>query len=168
MSLSRLISSRAGAAILCAGLISSSSFAQNAQTAQPAASTPPSAPQPQTYKFIDYSKPRSPFPNIIAPYESQNVPSPNLANTARIDQLLHDGKIMLSMDDAVALALENNLDIAIARYNLNIADTDLLRAHAGSSILGGNFGVVQNTPGGGVGGLGTAVGSGAGGTSARS
>jgi len=69
------------------------------------------------------------------------------------------------MNDAVALALENNLDIAIARYNLNIADTDIWRAKAGSSILGVNSGVVQNTPGGGVGGLGTQVGSGQGGTS---
>jgi len=168
MSLSRLISSRVGAAILCAALISLSSFAQNAQPSQPAASTPPSAPQPQTYKFIDYSKPRSAFPNIIAPYEAQNVPSPNLANTARIDQLLHDGKVMLSMDDAVALALENNLDIAIARYNLNIADTDILRAKSGGSILGVNSGIVQNTPGGTVGGLGGTVGSGAGGTAPAS
>ena len=67
---------------------------------------------------------------------------------------MHDGKLMLSMDDAVALALENNLDIAIARYNLNIADTDVLRAKAGAAILGVIAGIVQNTPGGGVGGLG--------------
>ena len=73
---------------------------------------------------------------------------------------------MISMDDAVALALENNLDIGIARYNLNIADTDILRAKAGAPILGVNAGVVQNTPGGGVGGLGSQVGSGTGGTSA--
>ena len=79
---------------------------------------------------------------------------------------MRDGKIYLSVDDAVALALENNLDIGIARYNLNIADTDILRAKAGASILGVNAGVVQNTPGGGVGGLGGQVGSGTGGTSA--
>jgi outer membrane protein len=78
---------------------------------------------------------------------------------------MRDGKLYISMNDAVALALENNLDIAIARYNLNIADTDIWRAKAGSSILGVNSGVVQNTPGGGVGGLGTQVGSGQGGTS---
>jgi outer membrane protein TolC len=77
---------------------------------------------------------------------------------------LHDGKIYLSADDAVALALENNLDIDIARYNLSIADTDLLRAKSGASILGVNAGIVQNTPGGGVGGLGGTVGSGTGGT----
>src|SRR5260370_3922853 len=69
------------------------------------------------------------------------------------------------MNDAVALEIENMLDIAIARCNLNIADTDIWRAKAGSSILGVNSGVVQNTPGGGVGGLGTQVGSGQGGTS---
>jgi outer membrane protein TolC len=77
---------------------------------------------------------------------------------------MHDGKIYLSIDDAVALTLENNMDIEIARYNLNIADADLLRAKSGANILGVNTGVVQNTPGGGVGGLGGTVGSGTGGT----
>jgi outer membrane protein TolC len=77
---------------------------------------------------------------------------------------MRDGKIYLSIDDAVALTLENNLDIDIARYNLNIADTDFLRAKSGANILGVNAGIVQNTPGGGVGGLGGTVGSGTGGT----
>jgi outer membrane protein TolC len=77
---------------------------------------------------------------------------------------MHDGKLYLSLNDAIALALENNLDIAIARYNLNIADTDVLRAKAGASTLGVNTGIVQNTPGGGVGGLGAQIGSGTGGT----
>src|SRR5260370_28261428 len=119
----------------------------------------------QPYDVKEYSKPRSPFPNLLAPYTARRVAPPNLANTPRIDQLLHDGKLYISMNDAVALALENNLDIAIARYNLNIADTDVWRSKAGASILGVNSGVVQNTPGGGVGGLGTQVGSGQGGTS---
>src|SRR5213076_1918821 len=89
---------------------------------------------------------------------------PNLSNTTRVEPLMQNGKLMLSMNDAIALALENNLDIAIARYNLNIADTDVLRARAGSLILGVNTGIVQNTPGGGIGGLGSQVGSGTGGT----
>ena len=67
---------------------------------------------------------------------------------------MHEGKLYLSLDDAVALALENNLDIAIQRYNLNIADTDVLRAKSGANIFGVNAGVVLNTPGGGVGGIG--------------
>jgi outer membrane protein len=129
----------------------------------PAQQAVPSKSQPFDVK--EYSKPRSPFPNLLAPYTARHVAPPNVANTPRIDQLLHDGKLYISMNDAVALALENNLDIAIARYNLNIADTDVWRSKAGASILGVNSGVVQNTPGGGVGGLGTQVGSGQGGTS---
>jgi outer membrane protein TolC len=123
----------------------------------------PSSSQP--FDVQEYAHPQSHFPNPIGPYTPRHVSPPNLANTPRIDQLLHDGKLYISMNDAVTLALENNLDIAIARYNLNIADTDVWRAKAGSNILGVNSGVVQNTPGGGVGGLGTLVGSGQGGTS---
>lgn len=120
----------------------------------------------QPFDVQEYAQPKSHFPNLIAPYAPRHVAPPNLANTPRIDQLMHDGKLYISMNDAVALALENNLDIAIARYNLNIADTDIWRAKAGyNTILGVNNGVVQNTPGGGVGGLGTQVGSGQGGTS---
>ena len=73
---------------------------------------------------------------------------------ARIDAVMHDGKLYLSLNDAIALALENNLDIAIARYTLNIADTDVLRARAGATILGTPLGTVLNTPGGGIGGIG--------------
>jgi len=152
--------------IASAGVLSLSGWAQNAQTLpqapQPATA---SAAQYQQYAPVDYSKPRSQFPNVIAPYKPGYVPPPNLNNTDRIQQLMHDGKIMLSMNDAVALALENNLDLVLARYNLNIADTDILRADAGANILGVNTGIVQNTPGGGVGGLSGTVGSGAGGTS---
>src|ERR1700683_4411808 len=113
---------------------------------------------------LNYTHAASHFPNPIGPYTSRHLAPPNLANTGRIDQLMHDGKLYLSLDDAIALALENNLDIAIARYNLNIADTDLLRARAGAQILGVPLGIVQNTPGGGVGGVGAQVGSGTGGT----
>jgi len=129
----------------------------------PAQKAVPSSSQP--FDVQEYAHPQSHFPNPLAPYTARHVAPPNLANTPRIDQFLHDGKLYISINDAVALALENNLDIAIARYNLNIADTDVWRAKAGSSILGVNSGVVQNTPGGGVGGLGAQVGSGQGGTS---
>ena len=113
---------------------------------------------------LNYAQPVSHFPNPIGPYTPRHLAPPNLSNTSRIDQLMHDGKLYLSLNDAIALALENNLDIAIARYNLNIADTDILRAKAGAVTLGVNSGIVQNTPGGGVGGLGGQVGSGTGGT----
>jgi len=172
MSLPRLNSvTRLVAPLLLAGALSFSGWAQDATQPAPPTSTvsAPSAvqaPPPQQFRTLDYAKPRSHFPNPIGPYTPRHLSPPNLSNTPRIDQLMRDGKLMISMDDAVALALENNLDIGIARYNLNIADTDVLRAKAGASILGVNAGVVQNTPGGGVGGLGSQVGSGTGGTSA--
>ena len=130
----------------------------------PAAPTPQNTPEARPLPVLNYAKPVSHFPNPIGPYTPRHLSAPNLANTARIDSLMHDGKLYLSLNDAIALALENNLDIAIARYNLNIADTDILRARAGATTLGVNTGVVQNTPGGGVGGLGGQVGSGTGGT----
>ena len=147
-----------------AGWAQDASSAPSAPSAVPAQKAVSSSSQP--FDIKEYAKPRGSFPNPIAPYMARHVAPPNLANTPRIDQLMHDGKLYISMNDAVALALENNLDIAIARYNLNIADTDVWRAKSGSNtLLGVNNGVVQNTPGGGNGGLGTQVGSGQGGTS---
>ncbi len=148
-------------AVILAGTLTAPGWAQTA--AQPAA---PEGPKPQQFVVSDYTKPHSHFPNPIAPYRSQTLPAPDLSNTSRIDTLMRDGKLYLSINDAVALALENNLDIAIQRYNLAIADTDILRTKAGASTLGVNSGVVLNTPGGGTGGLSGSVGSGNGGTNA--
>ena len=116
--------------------------------------------------LVDYSKPASHFPYLVGPYIAHQVPPPSFGNTPRIESLLKDGKLRLSLSDAVTLALENNLDLAIARFNLSIADTDIMRAKSGESVRGVATGLVQGTPGGGVGGFGSgAPGAGAGGTS---
>jgi outer membrane protein TolC len=116
--------------------------------------------------LVDYSKPASHFPSFVGPYFAHQVPQPSFGNTPRIESLLKDGKLRLSLSDAVTLALENNLDLAIARFNLSIADTDIMRAKSGESVRGVATGLVQGTPGGGVGGFGSgAPGAGAGGTS---
>ena len=113
----------------------------------------------------DYSKGQPPLPNPIAPYQGRSIAPPRFANSPRIDQLIKDGKLTLSLDDAITLALENNLDLAIARYNLDIADTDILRTKAGAAARGVATGLVQGTPGGGGGGFGSgASGASAGGT----
>jgi len=161
--------------LFAASLMAQDSPPQN----QTSASSPPSAlPQApasssttpaSTHQFevTDYTKPRRAFPNVIAPYTARHVAAPDLSNTPRIDQLMREGKLYLSMNDAVALALENNLDIGISRYNFGIADTEILRAKGGANnFFGVPFGIVQNTPGGGVGGLSGTVGSGPGGTAA--
>src|ERR1019366_1128402 len=148
------------AATVLFGTLTLAGWAQDA----PAPPVPQNTPETGPLPVLNYSQPVSHFPNPIGPYTARHLAAPNLANTARIDGLMRDGKLYLSLNDAIALALENNLDIAIARYNLKIADTDVLRARAGAATLGVNTGIVQNTPGGGVGGLGGQVGSGTGGT----
>jgi outer membrane protein TolC len=101
----------------------------------------------------------------LSAYSADQVPRPDLTNSPLLGQLIRDGKLYLSLKDAIRLALENNLDLAIARYNLPIANMDILRTRAGGIFRGVNAGVVQGTPGGGVGGFGTgAPGAGAGGT----
>lgn len=97
----------------------------------------PQAPQPKLTEPLylrdtehDYTEAKSHLWNPIAPYTATNVPLARLGNTPYLDSLLRDGKIYLSLSDAVTLALENNYDIAIARINLDIADTDILLAKA--------------------------------------
>ncbi|MFZ1135249.1 MAG: TolC family protein, partial [Candidatus Korobacteraceae bacterium] len=139
----------------------------NAQAQQPNAPPAPSVATSNAQAAIQ-TPPQFVMPHSWEPfdaYRSRTVPEPNLINSPRLDQLIHDGKLYISLKDAIALAIENNLDVAIARYNLPIADTDILRTKAGASFRGVNTGVVQGTPGGGIGGFGTgAPGAGAGGT----
>src|SRR5271165_5647779 len=145
--------------MLCALLVSG-----EAQTTSP---TPSGTTSSQVETHIQ-TPPQLAMPHTWEPfgaYRSSTVPEPRLTNSPRLDQLIRDGKLYISLTDAISLAIENNLDVAIARYNLPIADTDILRTKAGGSFRGVNTGVVQGTPGGGVGGFGTgAPGAGAGGT----
>jgi outer membrane protein TolC len=101
--------------------------------------------------------------NPLDAYRGKTAAAPSMENSARLGSLVRDGKIYLSLRDAIDLALENNLDLVIARYNLPIAQMDVLRTAAGGSVRGVNTGVVSGTPGGGGGGAG--AGTGAGGTS---
>jgi outer membrane protein len=175
MQFERLTSvARQGVSLVLTAILTSSVWAQApAQTSAQSTSQPaaPSSVRYQPFNISAYSKPKSHFPNPIAPYTAREVSAPNLNNTPRIEQLLQNGKLMLSLQDAISLALENNLDIAIARYNLPIADTDIMLANAGQSTRGVNTGIVQGTPGGtgginSVGGTATtgSQGGGAGGT----
>jgi outer membrane protein TolC len=138
--------------MLCAGLSAQNQSASSAQT---------SAAQPAVSANFEMPKSHNPL-NAYAP---DSVPEPVMSNSPHLEQLVRDGKLYVSLKDAIDLALEDNLDLAIARYNLPIANTDILRTQAGGFFRGVNTGVVQGTPGGGVGGFGTgAPGAGAGGT----
>src|ERR1700726_4280257 len=79
----------------------------------------------------DYSKGKPFFPNIIAPYTTAQIPQPMLTNSPRLDQLIQNGKLMLSLEDAISLALENNLNISVQKFLPWIAESQILKAKAG-------------------------------------
>ncbi len=88
----------------------------------------------------------SPF-RLIAPYRAVHVPEVPGANGTRIASLIRDGKLYLSLQDAIALAVENNLDVEVSRYDLLLADSDLLRASGGGNLRGIDQNVAQTAPG---------------------
>ncbi len=76
------------------------------------------------------------FPNILAPYGARFVPEPKMSNSELLHSLIQNGKLQLSLNNALALALQNNLNIEVARYSLAYAQTDLLRTRAGGTFRG--------------------------------
>ncbi len=97
----------------------------------------------------DFSVPRGYWRNPFGPYIPATVESPITVNSTRLEDLAKGGKIYLSLSNAIVLALENNYDIAIQRYNLDIADTDILRAKSGAAtLLGAPSGLLEKTLGG--------------------
>jgi outer membrane protein len=117
--------------------------------AQSAAQNPPSNPAPTASvatqgssiapvsslglaKYNFTNGPRA-FPNLLKPYQQIHIDEPVITNSPRLQQLIHDGKLELSLEDAVELALENSLDIGVQRYYPWIADASILKAKAGGS-----------------------------------
>jgi outer membrane protein len=99
---------------------------------------PPASPIPVSLGLSKHSFVHGPraFPTLIAPYKPIQIDETVLVNSPRVDQLIHDGKLQITLQDAVELALENSLDIAVARYNPWIADTDILRTKSGGQGRG--------------------------------
>ncbi|AFL87199.1 outer membrane protein [Terriglobus roseus DSM 18391] len=123
---------------------------------------------------VDYGKSRELLPNPFGPFSPRQYARARNDGGLNLTNLQRDGKIYLSLSDAITLALENNYDIAIARINLDIADTDILRSRTGASLRGVSTGLVTNTLGGttttitgGGGPGGTSSASGGGGTGAN-
>jgi len=148
------------AVLLTLGAGMPSGFSQQAASAaastDKAASDLPASPAPVLTEPLDlrtsardFSKPAARIlGNPIGTFKATSIPKASFANSVRLTDLVKDGKIYLSLSDAIALALENNYDIAIARYDLDIADTDILRTRTGASPLGAPSGLIQNTLGG--------------------
>ena len=125
------------AAILAVTLVGGSiapAFGQEApQTPQaaPAKTATPIVPVALGSAKHNYTRGPKFFPNLLAPYSPISIEAPGLTNSPRIDQLIHDGKLELSMQEALELALENSMDIVVQRYNPWFADTSILKATAG-------------------------------------
>jgi outer membrane protein len=130
------------AALLAAGPLFAQTPAQSPQ-ANPAP-TPTTAPDGSSIAPVaslglathNYTHGPSAFPNILKPYEPIHVDAPMLVNSPRLDQLVHDGKLELTLQDAVELALENSMDIAVQRYYPWMADAGILNAASGLSGFG--------------------------------
>src|SRR6516165_2919104 len=143
------------ASVLAVGT-TSPAFAQNAgqNPSTPAQTTiGTGATPPISLGMSKYSYTRAPkaFPNLIAPYKGMQIPPPALTNSPKIEQLIHDGKLEISLQDAIELALQNSLDIVVARYNVWFADTDVLNT-AGGGVGRGTAGAsfpfsTANVPG---------------------
>jgi len=108
---------------------------QNPSAAPPKTSSAATPISLGTAKYHFTHAPR-PFPNLFAPYQPIKVEPTSIANSPRIEQLIHDGKLELTLQDAVELALENSVDIAVQRYYPWIADVGALKASSGSSGYG--------------------------------
>lgn len=138
----------------------------NAQTASPvpeapasgtngATAAPPSLAQQAQQLQQQAIAPQQPFHvslphshNPLAPYKASTAPELDLNNSPRLQSLIRDGKLYISLNDAIALAIENNLDIAYFRYNFPIAQTDIQRTKSGGLANGVNNAIIQYTQGG--------------------
>jgi len=126
---------------------------QTAQPQQPEQqpAQPAMAPVSLGVAKYDFSKGPRAFPNILNPYKPISIAQPVLTNSPKIEQMIHDAKLELTLQDAIELALENNIDITVARYNPWLADTSILKAKAGgfgyvtpgSAFVGSSAGFTQ-------------------------
>jgi outer membrane protein len=123
---------------------------------------PPDAPQPQLQHAEDSTREpqretvtglKPDVLGFLGPYRRPTVPPLFEGDATRLDGLIRDGKLYLTLQDAIALALENNLDVETERYNITLAGTDAVRAAGGGITRGLDFTALL--PQNGVGGPGS-------------
>ena len=129
--MSRRLSHTAAVFWTVASLVVSPVYAQEAQVQAPPAL---SADQARNLKLMsgpDYSKGNPWWPPFVSPYKPIKIPEPLFTNSPGMAQLVQNGKLMLGLEDAISLALENNLDIAVQRFTPSLDQVALLRAESG-------------------------------------
>jgi len=84
----------------------------------------------------DYSTNPQWFPQILSSYKQQPTPPPDLTNSKTLSDMIREGKIELSLQQLAAIVIENNLKLAVDRYNNYFAQADLLRTKSGQAARG--------------------------------
>ncbi len=120
---------------MIASLCVSPAYVQAQEPSPQAAETLPSRPAREVKLAGDYSAATPWFPHVTRPYTPTSIAGQQLENPLRIGELIENGKLMLSLEDAVSLALEDNLAIAVERYTPWIDQVNLLRARSGVNGL---------------------------------
>ena len=98
-------------------------------------------------KAESYPTPSTSLLHLIGPYRAARVPELPLASGMTLGSLVRDGKLYLSLHDAIALAITNNLDVELERYNLLASDTEVTRARGGGNLRGIDYTVEQSPQG---------------------
>jgi outer membrane protein len=126
------------AGTLVGGPISPAWAQDKPQNPPPAQAKPAASVVPMSLGLAKHNFSRGPraFPNLFNPYQPIKVEPTTLVNSPRIDQLIHEGKLELTLQDAVELALENSVDIAVQRYYPWLADLSILKTNAGGFGFG--------------------------------
>jgi outer membrane protein len=122
-------------ALLCVLLVSAPwTYAQQSPS-QSLPTNSDSAKVSDTTPRLESEAPRW-YSRFVNPFDPKIAPPINVSNSSRLDSLVRAGNLYLSLADAIALALENNIDIEVFRYQYPLADTDLYRAQSGAQIKG--------------------------------
>ena len=122
----------------------------------PATKSPAAAPSLAQLMQQQATPPPEPFHvplphshSLFSPYKPSTAPPLDLNNSPLLQDRISNGKLYISLRDAIALAIENNLDLAYFRYNFPIAQTDIQRTKAGGVANGVNTAIVQSFTEGG-------------------
>src|SRR4051794_20543593 len=94
------------------------------------AQNPPAGPSANRAPSVSYTA------GVTGPYKTGSVSGTDFKDSPRLRELIRAGQLYLSLQDAIALTLENNLDIELQRYGIPMAATDTLRAKGGGTVRG--------------------------------
>lgn len=73
---------------------------------------------------------------LLGPYRAPYAKPSRPGNSELLSHLLRNGTLFLTIEDAIDLAIENNFDVELQRYDLEFADTEIMRAKGGGLLRG--------------------------------